>query len=262
MNGLYDPIKTALKISKVSSPELTNSSTAVTSLIFVPLFEVILLVAITASMGSVDLISVAYSAIVLALGLTIITGTVGQVTRDRNLGVLNEMLIYRFYYAPYWLSKVCVSAILGLVVAMLSSVVVFAMAAENNASSLFSILALLPFVAFCSSLAAIGVSTLSIGLRDPYFVSNIVQGLLPLTAGVVVPLSSYPTVLQSIAYVLPFTGAIEAMRGLASGQHFSAVSVFLMRELVVCGGWLLIGVLTSATVVRAIRDGRRREDIW
>lgn len=255
-------LTTALRIARVSAPELTNTPTAVTSLVAVPLLEVVLLVAISASLGGDELVVVAYAAILLAFGLTIISGTVGQVTRDRNIGVVYDTLSHRFFWPPYWLSKVVVAAVLGLVVAVVSCAVVFAIDAEHDVRQLVGALAMLPVVAVVASVAAIGIATLSVGFRDPYLLANIARGVLPITAGVVVPLSDYPELLAGIARLLPLSGTIEAMRAIALAQPWPSIGMLIARDGVVCGAWFLVGLLASGMVVRALRDGRRREEIW
>lgn len=256
------PLGTALRISRVSTPDLANVATAITSLVAVPLLEVLLLVAVSASLGGNDLIVVAYSAILVAFGLTAVTGTVGQITRDRHAGVLQDILTIRPFYAPYWLGKTAIPAGLGLVVAFASCAAVFGIDSSHDVRSLLSALAMLPVVAIFASLCAIGVATLSVGFKDPYLVSNIIQGIVPITAGVVVPLSSYPGLLASVAHVFPFTGAVEAMRALALEQPWPEAAASIAREGGVCGLWLVVGVLASRFVLKALRDGRRREEIW
>ena len=256
------PLGTALRISRVSTPDLANTATALTSLVAVPLLEVLLLVAVSASLGGDDLVVVAYSAILVAFGLTVVTGTVGQITRDRHAGVLQDILTLRPFYAPYWLGKTTIPAVLGVAVAFASCVAVFGIDTSHDPRSLASALVMLPVVALFASFCAVGVATLSVGLKDPYLLSNVIQGVVPITAGIVVPLSSYPTLLASVAHVFPFTGAVEAMRALALEQPLSEVAASIAREGGICGAWLLVGALASKFVLRALRDGRRREEIW
>lgn len=256
------PVGTSLRIARVSTPELTNASTALTSLVAVPLLEVLLIVAVSASLGGDDLVRTAYAAIILAYGLSIVTGTVGQVTRDRQIGVLQEALMSRFFYLPYWLGKVTVPAVLGAAVAVASSLAVLLVDPDRSAQAFVGAVALLPVVTVGASLAAVGVATLSVGASDPYLVANVAQGVLPLTAGVVVPLSSYPAVLAHAASALPFTAAVEAMRVLQNGGDTALVATLMTRELLVCSVWFVIGAVVSRRVVRALRDGRRREEIW
>lgn len=255
------PLSTALRISRVSAPELANPATALTSLLAVPVLEVILLVAVSASLGSTALVSTAYAAIILAYGQTIISGTIGQVTRDRQIGVLQETLTNRFFSPPYWASKVAVPIVLGGAVAVASCVAVVVIDPERSVRLFAAALLVIPVVAVGASIASVGVATLSVGLRDPYLISNVVRGLLPLTAGVVVPLASYPAVLAGVARAFPLTGAVEAMRSMALAQPGAWVAGALAREVIICGAWFAVGALASSHVIRSLRNGRR-EEIW
>ena len=83
------------------------------------------------------------------------------------------------------------------------------------------------------------------GASDPYLVANVAQGVLPLTAGVVVPLSSYPAVLAHAASALPFTAAVEAMRVLQDGGDTALVATLMTRR--------------AARVLGLVRDRCRRQ---
>ena len=100
------PLRTALRIARVSTPALTNRRTAVTSLVAVPVLGVLLLVAVAASAGGTDLVATASAGVLVTFGLSIVAGTVAQISRDRQLGVLQQVLAGQFFSLPYWLEKV------------------------------------------------------------------------------------------------------------------------------------------------------------
>ena len=257
----WSSLATALKVARVSTPALTNFRTATTSLVAVPLLEVVLLVAIVATLGSTDLLVAAYAAIVVSFGIAIVTGTVAIVTRDRQTGVLVEALQYRPLNPVYWASKVAIPVATGAVVAIASCTAVWTIDPTHAGRPLVAALMALAVTAAGASLAAIGVATISIGLSDPYLVANIAQGLLPLTAGVVAPLAAYPPVLAALSRAMPTTASIEGLRAMVGGDG-AQVAVFVAQELVVCSVWLAIGAAASSFVLRALRSGKRREDIW
>lgn len=257
------PVGTALRISRVSTPALSNVRTALTSLVAVPLLEVLLIVAISASMGSTDLVATAYAGILVSFGLSIVGGTVAQVTRDRQVGVLQDALGTRFFPFPYWYGKTLVPIVLGAVVAAASCGAVLLIDVDHSTSAFVGAIVLLPVIALGGAMVAVAAATSSIGLSDPYLVSNVTTGLLPITAGVVIPLIAYPVWLKAIAYGLPFTAAVEAMREVGAGTpRWSSVLSLTVRELAICTAWLTIGLSISRSVISALRSGRRREEIW
>lgn len=262
MLNFNSPWLTALKLARVSSPNLTNLPTALTSLVAVPLLELLFLLALSASLGAANLLHIAYASVLLGLGTSILAGTVGQVSYDRMSGVLQDTLAYRFFYLPYWGSKIFVPALLGLAVAVSSCLGIFLLDPEHQLDAFLAALALLLPVALLMGLASVGVATLSLGLKDPYLLSNILGGLLPLTAGVLVPLSLYPSWLAQLVTFLPLTASVEAFRLLAEGGPVTGVLFLLAREALVSCLWLLVGVAASRLVMSALRSGRRRQEIW
>lgn len=249
----------AFHVSRVSSTALTNWRTALTSLVAVPLLEVLLVVAIAASVGATSLASVAYAGALVALGTSIINGTVGEIARDRSLGVLQDALTFRPFNTAYWTSKVAIPALVGIIVAATAAVAIFALDAEHDRHQLQTAMALIPLVSLSGSAVAIGVSALSVALRDPYAIANVLTAALPITAGVVLPLALYPGWLAAIAQVLPFTAAATIIWIPDLGG--ASIAGLVLRELLVGTLWLAMGAAAAGRVVRLLRDGRR-EDIW
>lgn len=256
------PLRIALRIARVSTPALTNRRTAVTSLVAVPVLGVLLLVAVAASAGGTDLVATASAGVLVTFGLSIVAGTVAQISRDRQLGVIQQVLAGRFFSLPYWLGKVAVLTAVGACVAVAGSLAVFLVDPTRSTDQLAATLGTLPVVAVAGALVSVAAGTFSIGLRDPYLVSNALHGVLPITAGVVVPLAAYPTVLALAGTALPFSGAVEAMRSVADGASTVGASLSVLRELGVCAVWCVAGALTSRRVMADLRSGRRSEDIW
>lgn len=183
------------------------------------------------------------------------------VTALRISRVSAPELTSRFFSPPYWASKVVVPITLGGAVAIASCVTVLVIDPEHSVQRFTAALLVIPVVAVGASAASIGIATLSVGLRDPYLISNVVHGLLPLTAGVIVPLASYPAALAGMARAFPLTGAIEAMQAITTSGSGAWVASTLGREVLICGAWFVLGALASRLVIRGLRNGRR-EEIW
>jgi ABC-2 type transport system permease protein len=247
---------TSIQVAASSNPALATPGTALTSLVLTPALEVLLLVAVTASVGSTDLRDTAYAGIVLAFGLSVVTGTVEQVTLDRRLGVLPDVLSYGLRNPAYWGAKMLVPLVLGLAPAIVSTAGVLLVDPGHDLEAFRRVLLLLPVAALAGALVGLAASVASIGLSDPYLVSNSAHGLLLVTAGVVLPISLYPAWLGMPALALPFTAVVEAVR--ADGS----TGLLVLRELAVCGAWCLVGLLSSRRVLAAVRSGRRSTEVW
>lgn len=253
------PTWTALRIARISTPSLTNKGTAVTSLLLIPVAEVLLIVAVANTYGVADTFRTAYAVVLLGFGTTVVGGIVGQSVRDRQTGALLELLSHRLFYVPYWVSKAAVPVVLGLPVAIGVSVAVLALSGGNSAGLFVRTLLVLPVVAVSASLVGAGVATLSLIWEDPYLVGNLLHAILPITAGVVVPLSSYPAWLAALAQPLPFTAAIQL---LTVPHLWDATSLLLgVRECVAAGIFIVLGALATRVVTARMRNGKLGESM-
>ena len=91
------------------------------------------------------------------------------------------------------------------------------------------------------------VGVFSLILSDPYLVSNVLSGVLPLTAGVAAPLAAYPDWLRAISQLLPMSWTVDAMR--TGGSP-------LPGELWTTVPWVVLGFAGVVLARRRLRDGR------
>lgn len=257
--SMSNPYVVALRIARVSSSALTNAGTALTSLVAIPMLEVLMLVAVAASVGSSDLVSVAYAGALIALGTSIISGTISGVSRDRSMGVLQDALTFRFFHPPYWLAKVTIPAVLGVAVALATIAAILLIDPSHSSDMALRALTLVPPVCLVAGTVSVAAATASVALRDPYLVSNVLTATLPIVAGVVVPITLFPQWLATLAMLVPLTATVQAMWSPDMAPNESALLV--ARDLAVAAAWLAMGVALSRRVITLLRDGRR-EDVW
>ena len=287
---------TALRIAMTSDTGLANPGTAVTSLLLTPVLQVLLLVAVTASLSGVvgsaaigsaaigtaatgsqagsalgpgagatsaslaalQLRDTAYAGIVVAFGLAVLAGAVGQVTMDRRLGVLQDVLSHGMWNPAYWMSKVAVPALLGIGPAVASAAVVFWLDGSGDSQMLVRVLVAIGLAAVTGSLVGVAASVASLVLSDPYVISNIAHAVLLITSGVVLPLSLYPGWLAWIARALPLTAVVESLRAASS----SLAPWLLVQELAVGLAWLGLSMMLAGRVMSQVRTGRKTADVW
>jgi ABC-2 type transport system permease protein len=249
------PLGTSTMIATVTNPALSTPGTIIASLVLTPLLEVVLLVAVTASVGSDDLRDTAYAGLVLAFGLTVLTGTVEQVTRDRRLGVLQDIVGFGLFRPVYWFGKMLVPVVLGVLPAALGSLAVFGLDPRHDPAALGRTLVLICLAALAGGLLGSAASVASLALSDPYLVSNVAQSALLITAGVVLPVALYPGWLAALSRALPFTALVEAVRSPGLGGQ-------LAQETTVTLVWCVIGLVAGRLATRAVRSGRRSFDVW
>jgi ABC-2 type transport system permease protein len=261
-------LATAVRVSLASSPTFANSRTVLSMLVAVPILQLALLLAISTVMGSADTRTTAYAGVLVTAGISIIGGMIESVSTDRQLGVLQQALSRKWLNAAYWAGKAVVPAVVAGTVAILLCVGVFALDPEHNPILLCAALLVLPIVVVVGILTGVATATISIGLRDPYLVSNLLMLAVPITAGVMAPLSAYPAWLATIAQGVPLTATVAVFRELAAAEVLPEFCLAgwtlwpLGSEAVVVGLWLLLGLSLSRVMLWLIRTGRRSEDIW
>jgi len=246
----------AISLSAVSNSALANKATAIVSLIVSPILEVLLLVAMLTSVGVYDVRDTAYASIVLAFGISVLNGTVMQAEGDRARGILQEVVGHGIWNPPYWVGKLSVPMILGILPAILSALAVFLVNGASDVDMFIKVLWSIPLAALVGALVGITASLASFALPDPFLVSNIAGTILLITAGVVLPLGMYPTWLAWIARFLPFTATIEAVR--TEGN----VWPFILRELLVALMWFAVGLAIARRVLTRLRSGHQPQGIW
>ncbi|MDR2702988.1 MAG: hypothetical protein LBB58_01415, partial [Cellulomonadaceae bacterium] len=95
------------------------------SLLIDPLLQVLLLVAVLTTAGVADIRDATYASIILAFGLTVLSGAVSEVTYDRQIGVVHDVVGHGVWNWWYWVSKLLLSMLLGVIPAILSAFAVF-----------------------------------------------------------------------------------------------------------------------------------------
>lgn len=259
-NAATGPTWTALRIGRVSTPALTNRATTMTSLLLIPVSEVLLMVFVAQVVGVMDVQRTAYAAALVGFGLTIVSGVVSQVARDRQTGVLLEVLLRDFFHVRYWFAKAAVPTFLGAPVACTIGLAILTLHGGESSVMFISMLTTMPLVAAVGGLVGVGVAVVGLLWEDPYLLGNVVRGTLPIMAGVVVPVSTYPGWLEAASYGLPLTGAVELL-SLEGGVDLFALPT-IGREMAIGLAFVAIGWACSRLVVRLMRDGRFREDLF
>lgn len=245
----------AARIAVASSVALGTVGTALTTLLLVPLLEVVLLAAAATGLTGGLARDTAYSTVIVAFGVSVIGGTVNEVTRDRTTGVLGLVLRAGLARPAYWCSKVLVPVVGGTVTAGASLLAIGLLDPAHDVRRLG--LAALAAAAACLSGALVGVavSILSLGTDDPYVLSNALQAVALLGTGVVLPLAQSPEWLSAVARLLPFTSLVEGFR---EERMWNALG----GELLLVAAWLAASLLAGRAVLRRWRSGAVREQLW
>ncbi|MDO4888882.1 MAG: ABC transporter permease [Actinomycetaceae bacterium] len=250
-------IGTAIRVSLTSSITFATVGTAATSLLLIPLLSVLFDVLLGSDLASPDLVRIGYAAALVSLMVSVCSGVVAAVARDRMLGVFQEVQLRRRFDAAYWVSVAAVPVVLALASAVIVFGSVFAFSGGDGAMLGRAARLVLPALAvgLCLGIFAAGSG---VGLPDPYLGATLVGALLPLTAGVIVPVSQYPAWFAGLVRFIPGTNTVRALSEAtgAPGQ-LAFVGIDAALSLV----WAGIGLALTRVAVAHLRNGVRLESI-
>ncbi len=100
----------------------------------------------------------------------------------------------------------------------------------------------LPFEIFISVLLAYFCAVWGMKKENPYWLSNIVTGSLIILAGMIIPVSEYPTWLKFFAELLPISNLID---WIVNSNIFSQRMLILLIKILV---WYLICILSTKII--------------
>lgn len=207
------PLSTALSLGMRSLPALTNKATAITTLVLVPVAEIAFLVAIAHTLGLGDGTRVAYAGLVVSALIVTVATAVGGAVRDRSSGVLEEVISRHPFSWQWWVARTVPGVVIAVCTSVLGCIGVWAIEPWHSGELLARAIAAVTTATACGAGFGVLCCALSMGFSEPYALSNILSALLPVTAGVVAPVSAYPSWLAPVVWCLPGTHAVEFMRG-------------------------------------------------
>lgn len=244
-----------IRVSWDSSVTFATLGTAVTTLVVLPLLDVIFDVLLGADVGAPNLVRTGYAAALVALCSSVVTGIVSAAVADRNFGIFQEVHLRRRVDLVYWLGIATVPTLFALLTGASAIGAVFWLSSGRDLALLGRVVVLAGIALLCGFFLGIGAAGIGIDLPDPYLGATIVAIFLPVLTGVVVPLEYYPTWLHALATLVPLSGTITALS--APPGWLSAW--LLARDCVVALLWAAGGLLATHHAIIRMRAGLRRE---
>lgn len=232
-----------------SSIAFATLGTSVTTLLLVPLLSIAYDVLMGADLSAPDPARIGYAAALVALALSIASGTVGAAATDRMLGIFLEVHIQRRFDAAYWLAIAVVPTALSLLTGAASVAAVLTL--SGNVELLWHTVALVPVTMLCGLLLGIAAAGFGLSLPDPYLGATILGAVLPVLAGVIVPIALTPAWLRTASAVVPMSGVVASLDGFDAG--------LIARDLLVACLWAGVGVLFTRRAVARLRSGQRAD---
>ena len=243
MRDVLARLRTGVRVSWASSTAFATLGTAVVTLLVLPLFDVLFDVTMGSDLSAPNLERTGYAAARVA------GGVVAAVAGDRNLGVFQEVHLRRAVDPVYWASVCAVPALLASATTAVVVGAVFALSDRRDAALLGRVAGLAACAVVCGVLMGVGAAGVGVNLPDPYLGSTLVGAVLPVLAGVIVPLDACPAWLRALSAAAPVSGTVGALDGSGAGG--------LARDLLAAAVWAGVGLAVTRRAVSALRDGRR-----
>lgn len=252
MSSFWYRLASRARVGWASSTTFATLGTAVTTLLVLPLLDIGFDVLMGSDLSAPDLVRTGYAAALVALTVSVAGGIVGAVAADRNLGVFQEVHTRRRLDPAYWIAVAIVPAVLAVLTAAAAIGGVFALSPSHDGPMLARVIALAPVALVCGLLLGVAAAGIGVDLPDPYLGSTIIGAVLPLLAGVIVPLDDCPTWLRALSHLVPMSGTLTAIDTNGAGS-------LIARDLLVAAVWAVIGLAATRHAVVRLRAGLRRD---
>lgn len=232
-----------------SSTMFANIGTVLVSFLVTPMLDIAFSVLMGASLSAPDLVRIGYGSCLVGAAIGVCTTMAASVANDKDQEILQDVLLRRKIDMAYWLGVAVRGVLMAFVTGIIASSGIFLIDATQDWESLLRTLALLPMALVSGALLGIGVSGLGLPLKDSFMPLNTAVPLLPIIAGVVVPLRYYPLWAQHIVVLLPMSSYSAVLTGAAS------IPAAVVRETLTGGAWAVIGIMSSILAVRSWKHG-------
>ena len=247
-----------------SSITFATLGTAITTLVLVPGLNVLFTVLLGADLAANDTVRIGCATALIATLSSVAAGIVARVATDRWIGVFEYVCTARPVDAGYWLGAAAVPALLASVTGLSNVGIVWLLsltAPSTGAVSglLLGALALMPVAVLGGVCLGIFAASLGLYLSDPYTGSNFLAVILPVSAGVIVPVSTYPAWLAWLCSWVPGSRLVQALDTSGGTASSTTPDLFALLAADTALGMLYaaIGLGLTYLAARRIRAGAR-----
>ncbi|MCI1219407.1 MAG: ABC transporter permease [Bifidobacterium sp.] len=250
-------IASVARISFASSTAFATLGTALTTLVITPLFSVLYDIVFGQDLRAPDYTRIGYAAALVALCLSVEAGITSKAVTDRNLGVFEEIHMRRSVDTAYWVGSSIIPLLLSTLTAAVTIAGVFAFSAGHDPHMVIKVIMLCPATMLMGMLLGVCCAGVGVSLPDPYLADTILDAILPLSAGVIVPTTLYPDWLRALFHLLPMTGTLTVLTDNSTGN----IGRPLCTDILLAVVWACVGLVFVRVAVSNLRNGKRRDVI-
>ena len=149
MGSFVHRLASGVRVGWASSTAFASLGTTLTTLLLIPLLDVLFDVLMGHDLSSPNLVRTGYAAALVAVAVSVSGGVVSSVAADRNLGVFHEVHTRRRLDAAYWLSAGVMPLILAIPTGAAAIGSVFVLSSAHDIAMLGRVVALVPVVVVC-----------------------------------------------------------------------------------------------------------------
>lgn len=246
------------RLGRVSSLMLATLGTAVTALMVVPAIGTLFDVLLGQDLRAPDYTRTGYASAIVALGMSVTSGVVGKIVSDRQLGVFEEVCVRRTVDTAYWIGSAIVPVVLSVPTMAITLGGVFVLSPSHDVAMLIGVIPLAFAAVLIGALFGVFCAGVGVSLPDAYLGATIAGCLMPITSGIVVPVTLYPRWLAAACRRFPLNGTIRALDGLVFGRGTVRAGA-VVADMLIALGWASIGLVFTRIAVRRIRNGGRQD---
>ena len=243
----------AFQVSLASSIAYATIGTLLVSILAIPLLEILFSVLLAKDVGSMDVLRTAYASTLVGIGLGVCSGVVSKTATDRNLGVFQVVHEYRRVDLAYWLASMVMPVLLALPAGVASLAVITVMSGRGDLPVVARLALLVVCALLVGGLLGISMSGVGLALSDPYQGAAFAGAVVPVMAGVIVPVALFPQWLAPLSAVVPLSGVVDAVSSLNSGVEWSVLAFDAVRGL----AWAVLGLLMVQIARSRLRAGHK-----
>ena len=266
-DSLPGVVRRALSTASIgwsSSITFATLGTAITTLVLVPGLNVLFTVLLGADLAANDTVRIGCATALIATLSSVAAGIVARVATDRWIGVFEYVCTARAVDAGYWLGAAAVPALLASVTGLSNVGIVWLLSLTSSAAGassglLVGTILLMPVAILGGVCLGIFAAGLGLYLSDPYTGSNVLSIVLPVSAGVIVPVSTYPTWLAWVCSWVPGSRLVQALDTSGSIASSTTPNLFalLAADTALAVLYAAIGLGLTFLAARRIRAGAR-----
>ena len=246
-----------------SSITFATLGTAITTLVLVPGLNVLFTVLLGADLAANDTVRIGCATALIATLSSVAAGIVARVATARWIGVFEYVCTARPVDAGYWLGAAAVPALLASVTGLSNVGIVWllSLTSPSGADSglLLGAIALMPAAILGGVCLGIFAAGLGLYLSDPYTGSNVLSIVLPVSAGVIVPVSTYPAWFAWLCSWVPGSRLVQALDTSGGIASSTAPNLFalLATDAALAVLYAVVGLGLTFLAARRIRAGAR-----